>query len=161
MDANVVLPTLLTKKNKQEFSSFEAPLKKSNCCSGNALVPLVQRSRWWWFVLTVVPSSQHHQVPIKVPFWLCSFAATIQRGAIWFLQVDCLFKDNHLCSTNAFSLDWCMRQQSEFIQMHPYTQGTVTVLLNKQPLLLYWCIQNYKMTETVISVFSILGNSPR
>lgn len=53
------------------------------------------------------------------------------------------FKDNHLCSTNAFSLDWCMRQQSEFIHMHPYTQGTGTVLLNKH----FYCIDVYRIIK--------------
>lgn len=73
--------------------------------------------------LDCLPSSQHHQVSIKLPFRLCSCSSTIQGGAIWFLQVDCLYKDNHLCSTNAFSLDWCMRQQKQFKYMQLYTHG--------------------------------------
>ena len=101
------------------------------------------------------PSSEYHQVSIKLPFWICSCATTTQGGAIQFLQVDCLCKDNHLCSTKCL---FCRLMHASTKPIHRHGRihpgGCVIVLLNKQTLLLFQCLQDYESDrKRDISVF--------
>ena len=67
----------------------------------------------------------HSQVSVELLFWLFSCVIAVHWGAVWFLLVDCLHRDNHFFSTNLLALDWCVHQLREFIHMQTYTQGTV------------------------------------